>query len=511
MKFQSGVLVTCLLAAACGSPPEQELIFNNYPIINGTQDTSLEHQAVVAVYDDYALCTGTWIGSNVVLTAGHCVSSRPMRVGFGNNINWAMNWRTVTEKLVHPQYSASAYSIVNDIAMVRFSGAPPTGTTPIPNLPSVLEITGTDIGTVLTYVGFGQTSASGGTTGVKMVMTNDLRWVCTSSGGCGYPAGYNTICEDQTPSGICSGDSGGPAIIVRGAREYVAGVASYTGQNCAEFGCSTKVDEYESFIRDWVGGEPGDPCSGSLDCDSGYCVDGVCCTTPCGGVCQACNLPASLGTCTTVPDGYECPDTDLCDGTEICRSGQCVDGQPLDCVNSNPCTIDSCDPATGCVHDPVVDGTPCPNGNPCDGDETCLSGNCAVGDPKDCDDHNLCTWDVCDPASGCRHEVLQDGTGCGGGLCGSGVCSDGECLYGDPTLCDDGDPCTQDWCEPDTGCQHETLPDGYECGKCKMCSGALCVDIEDCDDESCGCTQGAPSNDAWILLFMFFLILGRRK
>jgi len=501
-----------MLAAACGPPPEQELVYYNYPIINGTQDTSAEHKAVVAVYDNYALCTGTWIGSNVVLTAGHCVSSRTMQVGFGNNINYGMTWRTVTEKKVHPQYSATAYSIVNDIAMVRFSGSPPAGTNPIPHLPEALGVTTADIGTMLTYVGFGQTSASGGTTGVKMVMTNDLRWVCTNSGGCGYPAGYNTICEDQTPSGICSGDSGGPAIILRNNQEYVAGVASYTGQNCAEFGCSTKVDEYdESFIRDWVGGQPGDFCSGAVQCDSGYCVDGVCCTTPCSGACQACNLTDD-GTCITVPNGYECADNDLCDGTEVCQNGQCVDGQPLNCVNSNPCTADSCDPATGCVHDPVMDGTPCSNGNPCDGDETCLRGNCAVGFPKDCDDHNPCTQDSCDPASGCQHVILQDGTGCGGGLCGSGICSDGECVYGDPALCDDGDPCSEDWCEPDSGCQHDTLPDGYECGKCKMCSAAICVDVEDCDEPTCGCGSRSPSTFIpWMFLALFLMVLGRRR
>jgi hypothetical protein len=512
MKKLSSVLVISLLAAACGTPPEQELVFNNYPIINGTADTSLAHQAVVAVYDNYAMCTGTWIGSNVVLTAGHCISSRTMQVGFGNNVNWAMTWRTVTEKRVHPQYSGSAYNIVNDIAMVRFSGLPPTGATPIPHLPKALEITTADIGTMMTYVGFGQQSASGGTTGVKMKMTNDLRWVCTQPNGCGYPAGYNTICQDQTPSGICSGDSGGPAIIIRDNREYVAGVMSYTGQYCADFGCSTKVDEYdEDFIRDWVGGDPGDFCSGAVQCDSGYCVDGVCCTTPCNGVCQACNLSGN-GTCQTVPNGYECADSDLCDGTEVCQNGQCVDGQPLQCANANACTVDYCDPVEGCKHDPLLDGTSCADGNPCNGDETCLRGNCAVGDTKDCDDHNLCTVDSCDPASGCQHEALPDRTGCGGGQCGSGTCFGGECQFDDPAQCDDEDPCTQDWCEPANGCQYETWPDGYECGKCMMCSGAVCVDIEDCDEPTCGCgAQSQPASALFLFLAMFFLVLGRRK
>jgi hypothetical protein len=215
-----------------------------------------------------------------------------------------------------------------------------------------------------------------------------------------------------------------------------------------------------------------------------------------------------------VPNGYECADNNLCDGTEVCQNGQCVEGQPLDCANDNLCTIDHCDPALGCVHDPVLDGTPCSNGNPCDGEETCLRGNCAVGEPRDCDDHNLCTADSCDPASGCEHEVLQDGTGCGGGPCGPGVCSAGECVLSDPTLCDDDDPCTQDWCEPESGCQHEVYPDGWECGECKMCLSSVCIQLEDCVEVGgeCGCGKPmAPEQGiGWILLGLALVFWRKR-
>ena len=252
-------------------------------------------------------------------------------------------------------------------------------------------------------------------------------------------------------------------------------------------------------------------CSGAAQCDSGYCVDGVCCTSRCDGVCQACNLTGN-GTCMTVPNQTPCPDSDLCNGTEICMSGQCLGGEPLNCINNNACTTDRCNPQVGCIHDPLVDGTSCSNGNPCDGNETCLRGNCAVGPPRDCDDHNLCTEDSCDPLDGCVHVELADGTGCGGGLCGPATCSMGECILADPTMCEDGEPCTQDWCEPDTGCQHEVLPDGYECGKCMMCSGSVCVDIEGCKDGSCGCgTKSTSSSAVWIFMAMFFLVLGRKR
>jgi hypothetical protein len=48
---------------------------------------------------------------------------------------------------------------------------------------------------------------------------------------------------------------------------------------------------------------------------------------------------------------------------------------PLTCDDNNPCTDDSCDPVSGCVHTPL-DGVPCDDGNLCTSGETCHSGTC---------------------------------------------------------------------------------------------------------------------------------------
>lgn len=44
-------------------------------------------------------------------------------------------------------------------------------------------------------------------------------------------------------------------------------------------------------------------CRGDAECMSGHCFDGVCCASPCGGVCEACNLPGLAGFCTFLPEG----------------------------------------------------------------------------------------------------------------------------------------------------------------------------------------------------------------
>jgi hypothetical protein len=51
---------------------------------------------------------------------------------------------------------------------------------------------------------------------------------------------------------------------------------------------------------------PGAPCSIPSECDSGFCVDGVCCDTPCTGICTTCNQDATpTGICANVSFGQD--------------------------------------------------------------------------------------------------------------------------------------------------------------------------------------------------------------
>jgi MYXO-CTERM domain-containing protein len=77
----------------------------------------------------------------------------------------------------------------------------------------------------------------------------------------------------------------------------------------------------------------GEPCSMGSECASGYCVDGVCCDSPCGGGspsdCQACSMRAGAsgdGTCgplvATVARTVTCrPAVSSCDLAETCVEG----------------------------------------------------------------------------------------------------------------------------------------------------------------------------------------------
>lgn len=45
----------------------------------------------------------------------------------------------------------------------------------------------------------------------------------------------------------------------------------------------------------------GDSCTNSAECQSGFCVDGVCCNTACNGPSEQCNVPGQRGTCAGPP------------------------------------------------------------------------------------------------------------------------------------------------------------------------------------------------------------------
>ncbi len=66
----------------------------------------------------------------------------------------------------------------------------------------------------------------------------------------------------------------------------------------------------------------GTPCAETSQCQSGNCVDGVCCNTPCAGTCESCNLAGSVGTCTLISSGQdpdnECPSGETCNGAGAC-------------------------------------------------------------------------------------------------------------------------------------------------------------------------------------------------
>lgn len=141
------------------------------------------------------------------------------------------------------------------------------------------------------------------------------------------------------------------------------------------------------------------------------------------------------------------------------NNAQCASND--DCNDNIACTIDSCDRGW-CVFTP--DHGECSN-----------------------NDNNPCTEAHCIPGTGCRTDAVANGTTCTSGKCyTSAVCQDGNCQTSGFVNCDDGNPCTADFCDDTNGCQHtqntgaacndgDSATENDKCGSSGVCLGTLKV------------------------------------
>ncbi|HOP03712.1 MAG TPA: putative metal-binding motif-containing protein, partial [Tenuifilaceae bacterium] len=104
-------------------------------------------------------------------------------------------------------------------------------------------------------------------------------------------------------------------------------------------------------------------------------------------------------------EGQPCEDGDACTVGDVFDADcNCIGGPMVDCDDNNPCTVDTCHPELGCIHE--LNTQPCDDGNPCTTNDQCINGECA-GTPIDCGEGS-----ACDPATGaCIPLVDSDSDG----------------------------------------------------------------------------------------------------
>ena len=269
-------------------------------------------------------------------------------------------------------------------------------------------------------------------------------------------------------------------------------------------------------------------CAQDGDCDSGFCVDGVCCVSRCDGICQTCNPTGSPGQCLPAEVGTDprndCPDElagscardGECDGAgqcrrypfgTICKPATCVGatltaaarcgGNGCTVVDGQPCDPYQCGPAGVCLTSCTADGdclapSTCnaglcgkkPIGDKCTADMDCNSGHCA---------QNICCGTACaalctscaltgsegrctmvppdqDPLNQCPR---QDPATCGlDGFCdGTGACRN----YAAGTVCGAAT------------CNGNMLTAAATCDGQKVCGGPM---ITSCGNYTCDMTAG---------------------
>ncbi len=294
------------------------------------------------------------------------------------------------------------------------------------------------------------------------------------------------------------------------------------------------------------------PCNDGNACTAGeVCVEDICkgkavnCDD--ANACTAESCDPAKG-CLYAKNPGPCNDGNACTKGDACADGACA-GLPIavsaSCDDLNPCTADTCNPQSGCVH-AAGTGGPCEDGNLCTTSDLCKEGKCEAGTNQctctsdlDCaakEDGNICNgtlfcdkkempWSCkikpstvvkcdtsindackangCDPQKGkCVLTLKIDGSPCDAdsSLCTVGdACKAGNCVAGPLAKCDDGNPCTTDSCDPKTGCKkvpHTSAcdADGDLCTVGDACKSGTCIvgkvtknceDNEPCTSESC--------------------------
>lgn len=294
----------------------------------------------------------------------------------------------------------------------------------------------------------------------------------------------------------------------------------------------------------------GVPCSANGDCNTGFCVDGICCATACSG-CNACTnalTGKADGTCAAVLTGTDphgqctdetasnqCGNDGTCDGngacrkvsmSHVCKAASCsTDGKTFTpattCDGAGACTVaapQSCGvfqcSTTGCLKT-CTTSADCGGGNYCDTG----AGTCAASKPngtaatkkEECTSGFVADGVCCDKdCTGC--------SACTSALNGQAASTTGQCLpvvankTAPHSACAANPPCGLDGtCDGSGNCHYPTVGTACANPSCsgsslttsacdaahactpltKPCDGALV-----CDATGTACKTGACTGDS---------------
>ncbi len=223
-------------------------------IIGGQEvkPTESAAQTSVMVYDTAAkaLCTGSLVGNNIVLTAAHCLGQDPRRL----LVVFSMNLSTAKKEMTRPVVGAVANPLWRtnsnkpkdngDIALIKYEGPTPAGYKAVTFLPNVSAL---KTGSTIVLAGYGLSD------GVKKTGAGVLREVMTTIANSQFSPTELEI-EQRQGRGACHGDSGGPAFVLANGVYYLWGVTSRGDQDvkdqCSGFSIYTDVLAYTKWIQD---------------------------------------------------------------------------------------------------------------------------------------------------------------------------------------------------------------------------------------------------------------------
>ncbi len=254
------------------------------------------------------------------------------------------------------------------------------------------------------------------------------------------------------------------------------------------------------------------PCTTGSQCASGYCYDGVCCSTSCSGTCKACSAAKKGysvdGLCENIKDGVDpdsecgtmgtgaCASDGVCNGTGTCRvttaGTTCAAAA---CVGGSAASASTCSVTGACT---PTSTTPCAP-YACDSATAACKTSCAT--EADCATGLKCTGGAC--VGKANGSACAAGTECTSGFCADGVCCNSACTgqcescsevvglctavkgkpRGSRPACSGStsDPICGNQCDGDTRTSCRYPSTSTACGTGSYCSGSNLVSAKRCN------------------------------
>ncbi len=187
--------------------------------------------------------------------------------------------------------------------------------------------------------------------------------------------------------------------------------------------------------------------------------------------CRACNPEVCDG---EDNDCDDIADNDIAPITTTCGVGACENEGVLVCVEGDYDL--QCQPLTGTLTDASCDGV--------DDDCSGTADDDFVGQPTSCSQCQTAPRATCLGGEVFTPECapITDGVLCDAGPCAlAAACDDGTCVPNLIRACNDGNPCTADFCDPEVGCDATPVEDGTSCS-----DGNGCTALDTCNDGICG-------------------------